>query len=278
MNTDVKILFSDLDGTLLTTDKKISDANLKAIHALLDAGHKFVFVTGRPAASGVAIADAYGLLKPGFFVVGYNGAVIYDVGAKSNIYGCPCEDSDLRLLMDEGRQKDLGCLSYTHTHVVGEEAHEALIAYSKGLGMPYVIVEDSVKYIKESGYEPYKFIITTLKGRHLLEEFKAYIDPVVGKRLYTLITSDVLLEIGPANVSKGRALEALCEKLDVPVSNSYAAGDESNDLSMVKAAGHGIAMANAIDELKKCAEYTTQNDNDHNAIAEVVERMLADGN
>ena len=274
MNSDTKILFSDLDGTLLTTDKRISDENLKAIHTLIDAGHKFVFVTGRPAVSGINIAREYGLLKSGFFVVGYNGAVIYDVGAGKNIYTCPLSYEDMRFLLDEGRQQDFGALTYTHTHVIGEVEHEALVAYSKGLMMPYMIVDNCEVKLKEEGYEPYKVIISTLKGRHLLEEFKAFIDPVVGERLYTLITSDVLLEIGPADVSKGRAIEALCKKLEVPLENSYAIGDESNDLSMIKAAGHGIAMANAIDELKALAEFTTANDNDHNAIAEVVEGMV----
>ena len=274
MNSETRILFSDLDGTLLTTDKRISDENLEAIHKLVAAGHKFVFVTGRPAVSGISIARKYGLLKSGFFVVGYNGAVIYDAGEDRNIYTCPLSFEDMRFLLDEGRSKDFGALTYTHTHVIGEEEHEALVAYSRGLGMPYRIVEDCESCIREEGYEPYKVIISTLKGRRLLEEFKAFIDPVVGERLYTLVTSDVLLEIGPANVSKGRAIEALCEKLQIPMDNSYAVGDESNDLSMIRAAGHGIAVANAIEELKDLAEFTTHNDNDHNAIAEVVEKIL----
>ena len=274
MSSDTKILFSDLDGTLLTTDKRISDENLKAIRNLTDMGHKFVFVTGRPAISGINIAREYGLLRSGFFVVGYNGGLIYDAGAERNIYTRPLSYEDMRLLLDEGRAKGFGALSYTQTHVVGEEEHEALVAYSRGLKMPYRIVDDCEKCIKEAGYEPYKVIISTLRGRHLLEDFKEYIDPMVGERLYTLITSDVLLEIGPADVSKGNAIKALCEKLDIPIENSYAAGDESNDLSMIRAAGHGIAMANAIDELKALAEFTTANDNDHNAIAEFVEGMV----
>lgn len=274
MNGDVKILFSDLDGTLLTTDKKISDANLKAIHTLIDSGNKFVFVTGRPAYSGIEIARAYDLLKPGFFVVGYNGAVVYDVGAGKNIYTCAMSDQDLRLLLDEGRNKGFGALSYTHTHVVGEDEHEALVAYSRGLGMSYRITDDCVKYLKSSDYEPYKVIITTLEGRKLLEDFKAYIDPMVSDRLYTLITSDVLLEIGPMEVSKGTAAKALCRLMDIPMENSYAVGDESNDLSMIESVRHGIAMANAIDELKSIAEFTTENDNDHDAIAEIVKKIV----
>ena len=62
----MKLLFTDLDGTLLDDAKNISDADMTAIHAMIDAGHKFVMTTGRPLTSVKRIAEKYGFLKPGY--------------------------------------------------------------------------------------------------------------------------------------------------------------------------------------------------------------------
>ena len=60
----MKILFTDLDGTLLTDDKRISDADMRSIRALIDAGHKFVMTTGRPLTSVKKLAEQYGFRLP----------------------------------------------------------------------------------------------------------------------------------------------------------------------------------------------------------------------
>ena len=78
MNTDTKILFTDLDDTLLTSSKEISQTNLSAIDRLLEAGHKFVFNTGRPIQSALPLAIKYNFVKPGFYISSFNGGLIYD--------------------------------------------------------------------------------------------------------------------------------------------------------------------------------------------------------
>ncbi len=274
MINNTKILFSDLDGTLLNEEKKITQKNLDAIHGFVESGSKFVFVTGRPTKSGIDIAERYGLLKPGFFVVGYNGGVIYDVGEGRNIYTLSCSMEDMEFILKSGEDEGLCTLTYTESHVICHRESEALKEYCKGLGMPYLIVKDCKEKLKEEGTEPYKMIVSTLDGRELLKAFKKKIDPKVSERLYTLITSDVLLEIGPASVSKGKAIEALCGKLGIPIENSFSIGDESNDLSMIEAAGCGIAVANAIAGVKAAAGHITDNDNDHDAVAEAIEWIV----
>ena len=62
--------------------------------------------------------------------------------------------------------------------------------------------------------------------------------------------------------------------MDIPVSQTIAAGDECNDISMIRAAGTGCAVANALEEVKEAADYVTERDNNHSAIAEIVERFL----
>lgn len=85
------------------------------------------------------------------------------------------------------------------------------------------------------------------------------------------------LEMVSEGVSKGAALRMFCEWMGIPLENSVAAGDESNDLSMLKAAGVGCAVANAQAEVKQAADYVTEQDNNHSAIAEIVEKFVLPG-
>ena len=73
-----RILFTDLDGTLLDSYKNISDQNLQAIDKMIKAGHKFVISTGRPIQSAILIAKRYGWDGDGYYISSYNGGLIYD--------------------------------------------------------------------------------------------------------------------------------------------------------------------------------------------------------
>ena len=76
------------------------------------------------------------------------------------------------------------------------------------------------------------------------------------------------------NAGKGNAVRWVCEHFAIPLSNSYAAGDAPNDISMLLAAGTGIAMANADQEVKEIADIITEKDNDHNGLLEIIEKYF----
>ena len=78
----MKILFTDLDGTLLDDNKDISAEDMSAIRKMIDAGHKFVMTTGRPLTSVKKLASRYGFLEAGFYLVSFNGGLVYDCGEK----------------------------------------------------------------------------------------------------------------------------------------------------------------------------------------------------
>ena len=75
-------------------------------------------------------------------------------------------------------------------------------------------------------------------------------------------------------MNKGNAVCRLCDIMGVDIANAVAVGDASNDLSMIRAAGIGVAMANGMDIVKEAADYITQRDNNHDGVAEVVEKFL----
>ena len=81
-----KILFADLDHTLLCDDKSISEKNRAAIQKMLERGHYFVLATGRPVESGRIVAKDLGLTSPGCYMIAFNGAVVYDCAADRVLY------------------------------------------------------------------------------------------------------------------------------------------------------------------------------------------------
>ena len=89
------------------------------------------------------------------------------------------------------------------------------------------------------------------------------------------ITSSIRgnLEINSARANKGEGMKFLCEYLGVPIENSVAFGDGSNDMTMIMAAGTGVAMGNAIDEVKRAAKLVTAR-NDEDGVALALEKLF----
>ena len=85
----MKLFFTDLDGTILNTEKEISPGNRAAVAEALAAGHKVIVATGRPLSSAIRQAKRLGLGGEGCLLIAYNGGIIYDIaaGTKSVIPG-----------------------------------------------------------------------------------------------------------------------------------------------------------------------------------------------
>ncbi len=271
-----KLLCLDLDGTFLNSRKEANRADLEAVNAMTGEGHLAAFATGRPTRSGIDLAQRFSLAGKGFFVIGYNGAEIYDTGEGKSVFRQPFALEDYIAIRERARRAGLCCVTYDETHVISDRDgdEEAFLSYQNDLKLPPKLLDDTASYLASGKIPVFKMILTTLKGREILEHFREELLPLFRERLYLLVTSDKLLEIGPGSVSKGTGILSLCDILKVPVSDTIGVGDESNDIEMLKTVGHPVAMANASPELKALAEYVTERDNDHDGVAEVIRHYL----
>ena len=266
-----RILFTDLDGTLLTTDKQISPGNLSAINEMIEKGHRFVFSTGRPLSSVLKLADAYGFNKPGIFISCYNGGLIYDCGTKKELLRNPLKKEQARIILDTAHSLNVHAHTYSDTEVISERETEELKFYSSRIKVPYIIVPDSVKYLN---CNPIKVIAISRDNLEILDVLRNKIQEIFNNTVYTVYSSSVILEFANPNANKGYGLIHLCQLLNIPVSDAIAAGDEENDLTMLQAAGIGVAMKNGKDLIKEAADYVTQKDNDSDGIAEVIYKFI----
>lgn len=268
-----KILFTDLDGTLLNDDKQVSEGNRAAIQRLLDAGHYLVVATGRPTKSGFMVAQRLGLTMPGCYLIAYNGGAIFDCSKEEVWMEATLPMEHVRYLFDEAKKYGIYIQTYgVDDKILATTDGEELQYYAQGnRGMLGCEVCDDVFGALEK--EPNKVLLIDMKEEGILKFWRDHKEWEGGKCESTFSCRE-FLEYLPVGVSKGNGVRTLCEMLQVDIKNAYAAGDERNDISMIKAAGVGIAMKNAVEEAKAVADYITENDNNHDGIAEVIDKLI----
>ncbi|MCR4739349.1 MAG: Cof-type HAD-IIB family hydrolase [Lachnospiraceae bacterium] len=266
-----KILFTDLDETLLSSDKSISPGNLEAIDEMVQKGHKFVIVTGRPLESAMIISKEHGWYREGYYISSYNGGLIYDCYKEENIAEYPVSRQDVRFILDRAYEAGIHAHTYEDGYVVSEHDTKEFRKYIKGIRLPGVVAESADLYLKR---DPIKAIVISWEGKEKLEAFRKSIAYHTDGRLAYTYSNPVFLEYSSLMASKGGSVRFLCEKLGIDIADSIGCGDEENDRSMIEAAGCGVLMSNGNMALKDSADYITENDNNHDAIAEVIRKFV----
>ena len=271
-----KFLFTDLDLTLLNINCGIDGKNLEAINEFLDKGNFFAFVTGRPFEDALPLAVRFRLEREGVFIASFNGGKIseYRHGAWRTIATEPVSFEDARFIFEEAEKKDVHCQTYTQQYVVALHDREILKVYTEGKVLKPFVIDGLDELMAYLPYPPFKVVCAELDNRPKLEAFREYINPMVSDRLFTLFSSDRLLEFGALNATKAHALRFLASYTGVDIKDTVAAGDEGNDISMIEAAGTGYAVANAREEVKAAADRVTENDHNNGAIAEIIYEIL----
>ena len=270
---DSRILFMDLDATLLCDDKTVSIKNRAAIQQALDGGNYVVVATGRPVESGRIVVKELGLTMPGCYMIAFNGSVLYDCSADRVLYEKTIPIQYVYQLFDKAHRAGLYIQTYNQTDVLTEKHSPELDYYISHSKMTYKLQRDVTMALES---EPYKVLLVNLESRKILEEFQAANAAWAEGKLNSFFSCNQYLEYCPLGVSKGAAIEYLCRFLNIPIEHTIAVGDERNDVSMIQTAHIGVAVANAVEAAKKAADYVTVNDNNHDAIAEVIEKFILD--
>lgn len=266
-----KILFMDLDATLLCDDKSISKKNREAIGQMLAEGHYIALATGRPVESGRTVVRELGLTLPGCYMIAFNGAVLYDCSAERVLLKRSIPIDVVQELFERAKKAGLYAQTYTNTDIITTKHTKELDYYRKKAGLSYKISENVLNLLEE---EPQKVLMIALDHEERLVKFQK--DNLKWERgkCNSFFSCTEYLEYCPINTSKSTGVEYLTQILNMPPDSTVAVGDEQNDIAMVRAAHIGIAMKNGIKKLKDVADYVTENDNNHDAIAEVIEKFI----
>lgn len=266
-----KILFLDLDGTLFNDAKEVTPENRAALERARGQGCRIAISTGRALPGAMGLVRELGLTGEGCYVSASNGGVLYDCGQDKVLARRSLAAEDAEQLLGYARDHGLHAQTYDRDGVVVKHPFDGPLVeeYCRVNGMPWRRV-DSLKELDEP---PVKVLLVGPEDRAALEEAKAWMGEHMAGRVESFYSSPVFLDVMPAGVNKGYGVKELCRRLGIDVKDSVAAGDEANDIPMLKAAGVGAAMSNAAAEVKAAADYVTGRDNNHSGVAEIVERF-----
>ncbi len=266
----MRIFFTDLDGTLLNSRKKVTPATRAALEAFTNAGGHFVISTGRALDSAQMVQKELDLFFPGTFLVGYNGAEIYDCDERKVIRREPLGLDQVKIIFDLAAACDVHVHTYEDNKILSSRNGECMDYYRRVIKSPLCLVKDVPAEIR---IPPCKCISVELHDHEKQERYRLALKEALGDSIVTLYSNPYYLEIFSPHAGKGSAVTWLCDYLKIPVERSMAAGDEENDISMIKAAGLGIAMCNGTDAVKAAADYITPRDNDHDGLADILLRQ-----
>lgn len=265
-----KILFTDLDGTLLNDRKEITPENQAAVDEALEKGHVIVISTGRPLASARIQAGRLGLTKQGCYAIAFNGAQIYDLHGEKTVYAKCVPHRLIAPLFEAALLRGLHIQTYNDTYVVAKQERQILKRYSEILGVPYLVTDDVEGAVKN---DPYKFLIID-ESHQKLVDFQKEVLSEYTDCLTSFFSNDNYLEIVPIGISKGFAVNWMCGHLGIPLENSVAAGDAQNDVEMLEAAHIGAVMCNAFPGIAAHGNYVTKADNNHSGVAEIIQKFI----
>lgn len=266
-----KILFTDLDDTLLDSRKQVTPENRRAICEAGERGHQIVICTGRPLMGATALIRGLGLARPGSYAVTYNGGVIYDCYKKQVIYQKSIPIPHVKYLFQKSRQYNLFCQTYSDTHLLAPCPSPELDEYLAKSQMPCQIQPSLPDCLVK---EPAKVLVIGSEDQKQLNRYLEDIREWAEDKISLFYSSRIYLEHVPLGISKGSAVYWLCRHLHIPLENTVAVGDQQNDIPMLQAAHVGAAMANATAECRAAADFITEKDCDHSGFAEVIYRFL----
>lgn len=273
---NAKMIFLDLDGTLLNDNKEIPEINKKAIEAAVEAGHKVMVCTGRPLCSVIKLLPAFGLDKPGCYAITYNGGLIYDAGSQSTIYQKTLPLDQVKHVFEKAYEfKNIHIQTYTDHHVICEYDTKESRDYSCKIRTDRKVVHDIFEEL--NGQEPCKMLAIAFDtDRRQIAAFRDFMEGYCSGKIDMYFSSPEYLEFMPAGINKGHAIRWMCEYLNVPLKNTIAVGDAENDIAMLETAGFGVVMKNADHDMKKYGNYITEHDNNEGGVAEVIHKFMLD--
>lgn len=264
-----KMIALDIDGTLKNSQNQITPRTKEVLMKAQEKGIIIVLASGRPTAGLKHEYEELQLHKYENYLITYNGACVMNANTKEIIYDNKLSIEQVKRIYDHTRKHRLSCLTYRKNEVISEDSQNPYIQKEKfftGLDIHQV---DS---LKENLIDPIYKVLCAGDPDYvetILDDFQKPFQ----KELSIYRSLPYFVEVMAKNVDKAKSLRILSEYLHIDPQDIIAFGDGYNDKGMLMFAGKGIAMGNAVDELKKCADEVTLS-HDEDGIAYALSQLL----
>lgn len=269
-NLDIKLIALDMDGTLLNSRKEISSKNFQMLNRAIEKNINIVPATGRPLCG---LPKELINIKGIKYAICSNGASIINIKTNEVIYYCILSMEKVISVIKRLSVIDPILDIFADGKIITEKRN-----FKRMDG--FLIPDNMKKYIYDTRTETDDIIEYVNKEAKYIEKINLFFKDInqrklVGEELSNIegitITSSLNnnMEVNNEKANKGEALLWLSKYLKLSKEQVMACGDSENDLPMLKAAGLGVAMANASEEIKNVADYISSS-NDEDGIAAAI--------
>ncbi|HEY4835450.1 MAG TPA: Cof-type HAD-IIB family hydrolase [Bradyrhizobium sp.] len=263
--TRIALVVSDVDGTLLTKDKTLTDDAKRAVRRLHEAGIGFTITSSRPTIGMRFLIEPLAITLP---VGAFNGSCIVDPELKPierHLIPAPAVERSLKVLNEFGIDiwlftNDLWLTRHPDADYVPHE--------KRAIRADPTIVEDFAPYLSSACK-----IVGSTSDAGLLQRCEAAIQQALGTQATAVRSQSYYLDITPPGCDKGTFVQWIAKRLGISTDAVATVGDMQNDLAMFKTSGLSIAMGNATDDVKRSATLVTTS-NENEGFAEAMEMVL----
>lgn len=260
-----RIIALDLDGTLTNHDKVVTPRTRQALLKAQDHGVIVVLASGRPTYGITPVAECLELDKRGGYILSYNGGNIVNAKTGEKLFSQFLPDTVIPILYKYAKEHQHALLGYVGNEIITESTDDQYVKEESRINkMNIRKVENLLEALEP---HPTKLLMTgdpsdMIKAENELVE-------ILGEKMDIFRSAPFFLELVPKGIDKAQSLLRLLSKLNLTPSDLMAFGDGYNDLSMLKLAGMGVAMANAAPEVRAEANYVTLS-NEEDGVAEAL--------
>lgn len=267
----IKAVFIDIDGTLANSQRQVSIKNKEAIKRCIEKGIKIILASGRSRKEAIEFQKQVGASP---YIISSNGASVYDLEKQMEIYNEIIDREIIEKLFKYSILNDYKIrLNYKEELVMNKATyHDENDKVRTPEELKKIIKSEKMVQcsISNEDFEKMKkfkeYLIKEIPQVKIENESKRLNNPVLkpSSSYYCDITSKL--------VSKGEAVEALCNYLKIHKQEIITIGDGENDISMFNKTQNSVAMGNALNSVKEKASYVTKS-NDEDGVAKVLEKL-----
>ena len=260
----------DIDGTLLNSDHIITARMRAALIKVQQMGIQLVLASGRPTYGVLPLARELDMDKNNGFILSYNGGQIMNVQTGEVVFEKQIDPKMLPYLERKAKKYNFAVFTYSGDTIIANDLSDEHIIQEAELND--MRLKEETDFAEAITFSPYKCMIVSDDEEALISLERHWKRRLAGV-LDVFRSETYFLEVVPPFIDKANTLSILLEKLGVATENVVAIGDGVCDVSMLQLAGLGIAMGNAQESVKACADYVTLT-NDEDGVAIAIEKVV----
>ena len=264
-----KMIVLDLDGTLTNNKKEITPRTKQVLMQAQAAGVHVVLASGRPTYGIVPLAEELKLKDNSGYILAFNGGKIIDCANNEVLFEQKLDEQFVPILFQEAKKAGMEILTYQGEGIAATNKDDEYVQHEAFINkMPVMQYDD---FLNQLVYPINKCLI--VGDPTPLHELELRLAKELEGKMDVYRSADFFLECVPLGIDKALSLNRLISSLRISREEVIACGDGYNDLSMIRFAGLGVAMANAAKDIQSEADFVTLS-NEEDGVAHVIERFV----